>query len=310
MKDLIIIISSILAIMISLSLMASDYTVGPGDVITVKVYKEKDFSGDFKVAGEGNLNYTAVGDIPVADKTEEEIRDKITEILSKDYLVNPKVSVSVKEYNSKKVLVVGSVQKPGMYPLKRKVNLLDVISMAGGLDKSGSTKVVVLRKTKFAVQESSKSIEKEVKEDIDKSLKSDESDSKKGKEPQAKEISKLIPIVIDYAKILKGGDISQNIEIKGGDVVNIPKANEVYVFGSVQKPGPVLYSDNMGVLQAVTLAGGPSPEASQSSTYILRVGEKGNEQRIKVNLSKVLKQKTKNVAVKPNDVIVVPESFF
>lgn len=272
-------------------LQAADYEVGPGDVLSIKVFKEKDFTGNYKVDSEGNLNYSVIGELEVKGKTESEIEKHLKEILSKDYLVNPKISVFVKEYRSKKVMVLGGVNKPGIYYLKQKTHVLDMISQAGGMKKDGSARVVVLRKEKPVEKVAEDGGSKEIKKKAD-------------------DTAKLKPIVVDYSKILSGGDLSQNIEIMGGDIVNIPKSTEIYVFGSVRKPGPVPYSDKMGVLQAITLAGGPAEEASQSSTYIIRMGKSGKEKKIKVNLSKVLKQKSKNISVKPNDVIVVPESFF
>jgi len=352
-----LILSSIILFLIclfSVSGFTSDYTVGPGDVLKIGVFKEKDFTGDFKISSKGMLNYPVIGDIDIRGKTEEEIKAILMEILAKDYLQNPKVTVAVKEYNSQKVLIVGSVVKPGVYSLKRKTYLLDIVSMAGGISKGGSKKIVVLRKieiesdrklnqekdqekiplpkshsekstTDKEVETISIEIDKEelknglpgledefpkVSEDSKTEEKSEKSEEKDQRKIISDKPSKLIPLVVNYSKILSGGDLSQNIEIKGGDIVNIPKANEVYVFGSVQKPGPVPFAEDMGVLQAVTQAGGPTPEASQRSTYILRMSKKGKEEKIKVNLSKVLKQKSKNIAVKPNDVIVIPESFF
>jgi polysaccharide export outer membrane protein len=117
------------------------------------------------------------------------------------------------------------------------------------------------------------------------------------------------PMVIDYFRLVHEGDTTQNIELQDGDVLNVPKANEIFVVGNVGRPGPVPYEDNMTILQAVTLAGGPTPTASTKSTYILRQGEKG-EQKLEVRFDKILDNKEKNVVLKPDDVIVIPESFF
>jgi polysaccharide export outer membrane protein len=115
--------------------------------------------------------------------------------------------------------------------------------------------------------------------------------------------------VIDYFRMVHEGDFSQNLLVQDGDIVNIPRANEIFVLGNVGRPGPIKFEDKMTILQAVTLAGGPTPTASTKSTYILRQGPNG-EEKLGVRLDRILENKEKNILIKTDDVIVVPESFF
>lgn len=261
---------------------AAMYRVGVGDILQVNVLNEKEFTGSFRIASDGTIDFPYLRKIEVRDKTIEELEKLVTAKLKEGYLSDPQVSVEVKEYRSQLVLVLGAVEKPGPYPLTEESRVLDLISRAGGLSPAGGKRVVLLRTDK---------------------------DVKDAKGPKEGKAETTQPIVIDYYKLVHQGDFSQNLILKNGDIINVPKANEIFVLGNVARPGPIKYEDNMTVLQAVTLAGGTTPAASPKNTYILRQGENG-EVKLHVRLDKIQDGKEKNTVLKADDVIVVPESFF
>ncbi len=275
---------SLLALLAGPSALAgvAQYRVGVGDILQVNVLGEKEFTGSFRIATDGTIDYQYLRKIEVKAKTVEDLERLITAKLKEGYLSDPQVSVEVKEFRSQQVLVLGAVAKPGPYPLTEESRVLDLISRAGGITQTGGKRGVLLR------------TEKNVK------------DAKGPKEGKA-ETTK--PIVIDYYNLVHQGDFSQNLILKDGDIVNVPKANEIFVLGNVARPGPVKYEDNMTILQAVTLAGGTTPTASPKNTYILRQGESG-EMKVEVRLDRIQDGKEKSTPLKPDDVIVVPESFF
>jgi polysaccharide export outer membrane protein len=200
------------------------------------------------------------------------------------------------------VVILGAVKNPGTFVLRSESRILDLISMAGGIDPTGGKRILLLKGAMLQTKERV----------IAQSSTEDKSTSKPEEDAviaEALSSGAAKPIVIDYYRLVHEGDLTQNLVVEGGDMINIPKANEIYVLGSVARPGPVKYEDHMGILQAVTLAGGPTPEASPKSTYILRQGEKG-EKKIEIRFDQILKNKTKNVPIQPDDVIVIPESFF
>lgn len=258
------------------------YRVGVGDILQVNVLGEKEFTGSFRIASDGTIDYPYLRKIEVKDKTVEDLEKLITAKLKEGYLADPQVSVEVKEYHSQQVLVLGAVEKPGPYPLTEESRVLDLISRAGGLTQAGGKRVVLLRAEK---------------------------DLKGTKGPKAARPETVKPIVIDYYNLVHQGDFSQNLILKDGDIINVPKANEIFVLGNVARPGQIKYEDNMTILQAVTLAGGTTPAASPKNTYILRQGESG-EVKIQVRLDRIQDGKEKSTPLKPDDVIVVPESFF
>jgi len=291
-----------------------DYRLGSGDLIAVRVLGEEDFTGSFRVGSDGHIDYPYLRKIKAEGETTSSLAQRITKKLQAGYLMRPQVIVEVAEYRSKKVLVLGAVRKPGMYILKENTRVLDVISMSGGITNEGGKRIFLLRDvTDLSAEEPIPSPpaaeplpSKEKKtSDVKVPLEAPTTPALATVLSQAK--SK--PVVIDYYRLVHDGDLSQNFRLTGGDVLNIPKANEIFVFGSVEKPGSVKYEDNMTIVQAVSLAGGTKPEASEKSTYILRQGKTG-EEKLEVRLDKILKNETENVAVKPNDVIVIPESFF
>ncbi len=263
----------------------NSYRVGVGDLLEVRVLGEKEFSGEFRILTDGTIDYPHLRRIAVEGKTTEELGKLITEKLKDGYLVEPQVNVDVKDYQSQKVLVLGAVKTPGTYVLREETKILDILSRAGGIDPSGGKKILLIRGAK-------------PKEEA----KPSETPSAMGKDVGE-------PMIVDYFRLIQKGDFSQNVVLQDGDVINVPKANEVFVLGNVARPGPVPYEENMMILQAVTLAGGTTPTASPRSTYILRKGDK-KEDKINVRLDKIIENKEKNVSLEPNDVIVVPESFF
>lgn len=265
------------------------YRVGQGDELSVQVLGEKDFSGAFVVRTDGTLQYPYLKKMVVEGKTTEEIQEELSDALKGGYLVDPQVTVKVTQYQSKRILILGAVARPGPYSLSQETKILDAISMAGGI-AGGGKQIIVLRSENKAEKSSLNFSSAEVPMTLPADFKG-------------------TPLVVDYYKLINQGDFAQNISLIGGDVVNVPKADEIFVTGSVGKPGPLKFEDKMTILQAVTLAGGATPEGSTRSTYILRQTAKG-EEKIGVRLDKILVNKAKNVYLQANDVIVIPESIF
>lgn len=111
-----------------------DTTLGPGDTFEVAVYSEKELSGKYQVADDGTINFPLIGSVEVAGKSPPAVAREIQEALrDKQILRNPSVSIYVAEYVSKRVSVVGAVQKPGSFPWKAGMGVVQAISVAGGL---------------------------------------------------------------------------------------------------------------------------------------------------------------------------------
>lgn len=112
----------------------ADVTLGPGDTFDVSVYDEKELSGKYQVADDGVINFPLVGPLTVAGKPPGVIAREIQDALrDKQILKNPSVSLFVIEYASKRVNVVGAVQKPGSIAWMSGMSVVQAISVAGGL---------------------------------------------------------------------------------------------------------------------------------------------------------------------------------
>jgi protein involved in polysaccharide export with SLBB domain len=118
----------------------SDYRIAPNDIIVIDVFGEKDLSKEFRVSGTGTINYYFLGEVTVAGKTTSEVREALTADLNRDYLVDPQVTVDVKEYRVREVFVNGQVNKPGAIPLtgEQELNILGALSRAGGFTPRAS----------------------------------------------------------------------------------------------------------------------------------------------------------------------------
>jgi len=111
-----------------------DMTLGPGDTFEVTVYDEKDLSGKYRVADDGSINFPLVGRVDVGGRGPTAVAKSIQDALrEKKILRDPSVSIFVLEYASKRINVVGAVQRPGSLPWTGGMGVVQAISIAGGL---------------------------------------------------------------------------------------------------------------------------------------------------------------------------------
>jgi polysaccharide biosynthesis/export protein len=127
---------------------ASQFTLGPSDVVHVNVWKNSELSQTVTVGPDGFISLPLLNDIHVAGMTANELA-RVLNIKLNDYIVNPQVTVSVVDIRSRQVYVLGQVGKPGSYPLVGPVNVLQLIAQAGGLSAYANRKgITVLRASK------------------------------------------------------------------------------------------------------------------------------------------------------------------
>src|SRR4051812_3304094 len=110
-------------------------TLGPGDLVEVRVFQEPDLSGPYRVAPDGSLDFPLCGRVAVRGMTSSDVSDALTHCLANGYLKRPQVTVLVREYNSKKIFVFGEVQKPGTFPYEGDMSIIQAITLAGGFTK-------------------------------------------------------------------------------------------------------------------------------------------------------------------------------
>ena len=122
--------------------------LGPGDIFVVRVFREKDLSGEFQVAQDGTVDYPLLGTLHVGGKTPSEVGKIIRDRLGKGFVKNPFVSVVVKSYKSKRVYVLGQVVRPGTLLFQDRMSVVQAIAQAGGFRKTARrNNVIVTRVT-------------------------------------------------------------------------------------------------------------------------------------------------------------------
>lgn len=120
--------------MVKLPAPVESTTLGPGDLFTLEIVGEKDLPKDYQVASDGTVDFPYVHRIEVQGLEPQEVARTVSQrLVEMRILVDPSVIVSVKEYNSKRVTVLGQVRKPGSFPLTTGMTLVQAISDAGGL---------------------------------------------------------------------------------------------------------------------------------------------------------------------------------
>ena len=264
------------------------YKVGPGDVLEIKIFEDPDVSGKFEVTPGGYINFPYVGMVKVNGLSVDRIARELENLLkNKKIYRNPHISVMISEYKSKKVVVLGEVNKPGVYPLKGDVTVLDLISMCGGLtDDAGDRLYIIEQKDTFPENVTS----------LGRKILSGDG---------AKNKVKLVNLV----ELLQRGNLAENHTLKNGDVVFVPEAGKIYIFGEVKKPGVYSYREGMSLLKIVVKAGGFTVKAAPSRTRIIRM-EGSKEKVLDVDLKEIMKNEANDVKLKSGDVIIIPESYF
>lgn len=119
-------------------------TLGVGDVVEVRVYREKELSGLYRLGPEGRFDFPLVGEVQAAGITPGALGDALTERLKDGYLRDPQVSVFLKESNSKKVFVLGEVARPGTFAFDDRMTVVQAITLAGGLKTLAAANRIVL----------------------------------------------------------------------------------------------------------------------------------------------------------------------
>lgn len=160
----------------------STYRVGAEDVLEISVWREDALKKEALVRPDGGISYPLIGEVQVAGKTVLEIREEIAKRLEK-FIPDPAVSVSIFKVGSQRVYVIGKVNKPGDFPVGRHVDVLQALSMAGGL-------------TPFA----------------------DANDIR----VMRREGDRQVVLPFEYGRVVRGQKLEQNIQLRAGDVVVVP----------------------------------------------------------------------------------------
>jgi polysaccharide biosynthesis/export protein len=123
----------------------SGYSIGPGDVLEITVWKNTDLTRRLTVLPDGTVSFPLVGDLDIAGKTVAQVRNELEKRLAR-FMKDPILSVLVQQVNSLHVYVIGKVNRPGRLILNTDINVMQALSMAGGLNTYAKTnKIKIFR---------------------------------------------------------------------------------------------------------------------------------------------------------------------
>ncbi len=254
----------------------AEYRLGAGDLIEITVFGVPNFSHNLRISSSGMIKLPLLEPLKAAGQTPAELEESLAAVLDGELIRNPQVSVFVKEYRSQPVFILGAIRSPGQYMVTLQLNIIDVVSMAGGLQPNAGDEAVIQRRNP---------------------------------DTGAAEVIK-----VDLKALVEDGDLSKNVPVSGGDVINIQERpiRTAYVIGEVNRSGAFQLPPKLPlrVSQAIASAGGPQKTAKMSDGILVRYDAAGVRQELPVNFDDILKGKKEDFLVHPDDIIFVPGSKF
>lgn len=251
----------------------SDFIVGPGDKVEIKVYRNDDLNSTVQIDPSGKITYPLLGDVQASGLTVFQLRDNMAKGLSR-FLKDPQVVVNLTSYQSHKITVLGEVANPGLVSMDSQPTVLEVISRSGGFGANADKgNVVVIRK-------------------------------KQGN-------STVIPL--NLKKALEGDKTQDVLLKRDDIVYIPTVTNKLTVLGEVTNPGVVvldreLNESPMTLLDAVIKVGGFGSNADKTGVVIIRKNGDNAETR-KFDIKKVLEEGdlSQNAVIQKGDIVYVPK---
>jgi polysaccharide export outer membrane protein len=262
----------------------STYILGADDQITVHALDAEEISEKpMRIDMSGYIRLPLVGRILAAGLTVEQLENEIAARLRK-YIKEPDVAVSVLEFRSQPISVIGSVKAPGVYQLQGHKTLVECLSVAGGASDDAGYSVKITRRLEW------------------------------GPLPLPSAVTDptghFSIAQVKLAEIIAARNPAENILILPEDIISVPRGEMVYVIGTVPRAGGfVLHErETLSVLQALALAGGADHNAAPQKARILRAVGNGKRIEIPVNLRTVMAGKSGDLPLQAEDILLVPSS--
>lgn len=251
--------------------------LGPDDLLEIMIPYCPELSRSFRVSSDGNLMLPLLKkQISVAGLTPIQVSTRIVEELkSEQVLADPIVNVSVLEYRSRPVSVVGAVNRPLTFQATGATTLLEAIAKAGGLSPNVGAEILVTRKIKSA----DGTIESKVQ---------------------------TIPV----KSLVETADPQYNLTMQGGEEIRVPESSKIFVTGNVRRPG--MYSmqadSDTTVLKALALSSGLDSYSAKRAYIYRRHAGTENRDELEIPLSQIMMRKSPDVKLMADDVLYIPEN--
>ena len=248
------------------------YVVGPNDVLTVTVYNQAQLSGKYVVEADGTIAYPLLGRVAVGGINVRGVEDKLRSALAAGFFKDPQVIVTVDKFRSQQVFITGEVRQPpadGALQFTGSMTLIEALARVGSTTERAGSEVIIVRSTGGA--------------------------SASAATPGAPAAD---TVRVDLEK-LQRGVVAENVVLRAGDTIFVPRALTVFVSGHVRTPGEYVIRPGMTVRQALALAGGVTDRGTERRVQIIRL----------VGGKQVTIDGDPQATVEAGDTIVVKERF-
>ncbi len=242
---------------------AQEYRLGAGDVIRVSVFQNPDLTLETRLTEAGVVSYPLLGSLRLGGLSVTAAEKLIADGLRNgNFVKSPQVTVVVMQVRGNQVSVLGQVNRPGRYPLElADTRLTDVLSMAGGTAPNGADLVVV----------------------------------------SGTRNSQPFRLEVDLPAVFAPGGRDKDIVLLNGDVVWVDRQPLVYIYGEVQRPGPMRLERDFTLMQALATGGGLTARGTEKGIRVHRKTSGGTVQAVEARMDDKLRD---------GDVVFVRESLF
>jgi polysaccharide export outer membrane protein len=243
----------------------ADYKLGAGDGMKISVFQNPDLTLETRITDTGMITYPLIGAVKVGGLTVPQAEQRIASALSSgNFIKQPQVSILITQVRGNQAAVLGFVNRPGRYPLEQsQMRLADLLAVAGGVAEAGSDIVTLVG-------------------------------LRDGK-PFKTQVS------LSQAFTAGQPDAAFDTRVQDGDVVYVDRAPTAYIYGEVQRPGPLRLERGMTVLQGLAAGGGMTARGTDRGLKVHRKSGDGQTQVLQPALSETLRD---------GDVVYVRESIF
>lgn len=249
----------------------TDYKLDVGDKITMTVFGHEDLNVTLEVRPDGTIDFPLMGPHAVEGKSVDQVDQEITEILGRDFLVEPQVALEIKESATLWVTIMGEVKSPGRFALKRDMRLIDLLAEADGLTKDSGSRILVTRR---------------------------------------EGTGGVRTIQVTRDQLFTDENNESNLLLERNDVVTVGSKDYYYIRGEVTRPGPYYLESGTTVLKAISVAGGLTQFGNRRQVELIRQKEKGLLEKVVVSLKAIEDGKSPDVPLLPDDTIIVLKKVF
>lgn len=220
-----------------IAIAAQEYLLGPGDILSITVFKNPDLTSAVRVSESGTIGFPLIGSVQVSGLTMPMAERKIAQLLKDGgFVLNPQVNVLLTQAIANQVSVLGQVNRPGRYAIELAGgHLTGMLAMAGGIAPTGDDVVIVtgIRNGKAFRRE------------------------------------------VDVVQLSASGNSSDDVDLTGGDTLYVNRAPMFYIYGQVQRPGEYRLERGMTMMQALASGGGMTGKGTRRGIAVHRRGANG-----------------------------------